>query len=98
MMRTLGFAGIAATGLVGLLLSGQANAAALAPGATVTGGSATAVESVAYRRCWWEYGVRRCARVYGYGPRRAEDYRTGSGRWWRQMDREGRGGRGTFNQ
>jgi hypothetical protein len=39
-------------------------------------------------------------RYYGYRayrpdrPTRPEDYRTGSSRWWQQMDREDRGGRG----
>jgi hypothetical protein len=38
-------------------------------------------------------------RVYGYSYERSgrhlrqpEDYRTGSKRWWKQMDRQGRGG------
>ncbi len=38
-------------------------------------------------------------RVYGYyyddtprHLRQPEDYRTGSKRWWKQMDRQGRGG------
>jgi hypothetical protein len=47
--------------------------------------------------CWWRNGRRRCA--YGFGPRYRvygfpERYRTGSGRWWKEMDREERGGRG----
>jgi hypothetical protein len=49
------------------------------------------------RRCWWRNGVRHCQRygVYGYsGPHYPEAYRTGSSRWWQEMDREGRGGRG----
>ena len=44
-----------------------------------------------------EYGYG--PRVYGYSSdrderhlRRPEEYRTGSRRWWKQMDREGRGG------
>jgi hypothetical protein len=49
------------------------------------------------RRCWWRNGVRHCQRyrVYGYsGPHYPEAYRTGSSRWWQEMDREDRGGRG----
>ena len=47
--------------------------------------------------CWWSNGRRHCA--YGYGPRYREygypnNYRTGSRRWWSEMDREDRGGRG----
>jgi hypothetical protein len=47
--------------------------------------------------CWWRDGRRHCA--YGYGPRYREygfpeNYRTGSRRWWGEMDREERGGRG----
>ena len=51
----------------------------------------------AARRCWWRNGVRHCQRygVFGYsGPHYPEAYRTGSSRWWQEMDREGRGGRG----
>src|SRR5688572_12137504 len=59
----------------------------------------SSVEPVA-QRCWWYRGERHCrrygrSRVYGYsGPHYPEAYRTGSGRWWQEMDREGRGGRG----
>ena len=94
MKKALGLASAAGV-IVALSLGGQANASALALGGITAHNSAPVAESVAYRQCWWEYGVRRCARVYGYGPRRAEDFRTGSGRWWRQMDREGRAGRGS---
>ena len=58
------------------------------------------VEAVAYRRCWWRHGVRHCrhyggARAYRYsGPHLPEAYRTGSTRWWQEMDRQDRGGRG----
>lgn len=93
MKKVLGLASAAITAIMALTLGGQTNALAL--GGITANNSAPVAESVAYRQCWWEYGVRRCARVYGYGPRRAEDYRTGSGRWWRQMDREGRAGRGS---
>ena|SRR5262249_52232655 len=55
------------------------------------------VEPVA-ARCWWRNGVRHCYHVYGYHSRYREygfpeNYRTGSNRWWREMDREDRGGR-----
>jgi len=46
--------------------------------------------------CWWRGGRRHCLhgyrsryREYGY----AERYRTGTRRWWSEMDREQRGGR-----
>jgi len=57
-------------------------------------------EPVAYRTCWWRHGVRHCrnyrgARFYRYsGPHLPEAYRTGSTRWWQEMDRQDRGGRG----
>jgi hypothetical protein len=46
--------------------------------------------------CWRRGGSRHCG--YAYGPRYRvygypNYYRTGSGRWWHEMDREGRGGR-----
>ena len=57
------------------------------------------VEPVA-DRCWWRNGTRYCDRyhVHGYRGRYREygfpeNYRTGSNRWWREMDREDRGGR-----
>ena len=57
-------------------------------------------------RCWWRDGARTCDgwgrrahygyrayRGYGAYPRgRPEDYRVGSSRWWRAMDRDCRGG------
>jgi hypothetical protein len=57
-------------------------------------------QPIAYRRCWSDHGSRHCRwygapyRGYYYGPLYPEDYRTGSGRWWQEMDREDRGGRG----
>jgi hypothetical protein len=50
--------------------------------------------------CWWQNGVRHCARGYGYRSRYREygfpeNYRTGSNRWWQEMDRTDRGGRGS---
>ena len=59
----------------------------------------SAVETVAYRRCFWVKvdGERervcrwyRSPREYGY----PENYRTGSSNWWQEMDRTDRGGRG----
>jgi hypothetical protein len=53
------------------------------------------------QRCWWRHGVRHCRwyrpRVYGYRYREygnPDAYRTGSSRWWQEMDRQDRGGRG----
>ena len=58
----------------------------------------SAVEKAAYG-CWWRNGVRHCRRGYGYRPHSREygfpeNYRTGSNRWWQEMDRTDRGGRG----
>jgi hypothetical protein len=63
----------------------------------VTDEGAGRIDSVA-QRCWWYRGTRHC-RWYGYQPRYRqygypENYRTGSRRWWEEMDREDRGGRG----
>jgi len=51
---------------------------------------------MAAQRCFWRGGQRQCAsdsfrrhREYGF----PQDYRTGSSRWWEEMDREGMGGR-----
>lgn len=82
-------------------------AAGLSMGATFTGASAQSVElyvgpPAAYDS-YYDYGAYP---TYGYGPRvygyyygandrhlrQPEDYRTGSKRWWKQMDRTGRGG------
>jgi hypothetical protein len=50
----------------------------------------------AAQRCFWRGGQRHCPsdasprhREYGF----PQDYRTGSSRWWEEMDREGMGGR-----
>ena len=60
-------------------------------------------QPIAYRRCWWQDGSRHCRsygspyRGYGYryyGPLYPEAYRTGTRRWWQEMDRDDRGGRG----
>ena len=54
------------------------------------------IEKIA-QHCWWHRGTRHC-RAYGYQPRyraygNPQNYRTGSRRWWDEMDREDRGGR-----
>jgi hypothetical protein len=57
-------------------------------------------DEIASRRCYWLNGVRYCRlyrapRTYGYeGPHYPEAYPTGSQRWWQEMDRQDRGGRG----
>jgi hypothetical protein len=70
--------------------------------AMIAGHDQAAPQSVAYRRCWWRNGTRHCRwygsrshRSYGYtGPTYPEAYRPGSNRWWQEMDRDERGGRG----
>jgi hypothetical protein len=62
---------------------------------TMLGPGAPFVEKVA-AQCWWRNGVRRCS--YGYRARQPvygfpQYYRTGSNRWWEEMDRDRRGGR-----
>jgi hypothetical protein len=62
-----------------------------------TDAGAGRIEKIA-QRCWWHRGTRHC-RSYGYQSRYREygypeNYRTGSRRWWDEMDREDRGGRG----
>src|SRR5262245_2260863 len=68
-------------------------------------GGPSAVEKVAYRRCWWRHGARHCRwvadrHVYGHGDGlylgrpSPEEFPTGSNAWWRAMDYEGRGGHG----
>jgi hypothetical protein len=64
--------------------------------AQLTGSGAGQIEKIA-QHCWWHRGTRHC-RLYGYQPRyRAygdpQNYRTGSRRWWEEMDRWDRGGR-----
>ena len=103
-LAVIGVLGLASLGLGSL----AAQAAPPAPGALETLNSAGRdgkAETVAYRRCWWQYGQRHCRRYgsdyrgYGYrgyyGPLYPEAYRTGSSRWWQEMDREDRGGRGS---
>ena len=95
-----------AAGLVaaGTTLSWAAMGAQATPAggaSSLSGVAETSVEKVA-QRCWWRGGTRYCrktkrTRYYGYrspsgyGP---DAYRTGSSRWWSEMDREDRGGRG----
>jgi hypothetical protein len=101
-LAVIGVLSLASLGLGSL----AAQAAPAAPGALETMTAATRdgkAENVAYRRCWWHRGHRHCRwygsryRGYGYGyygPLYPEAYRTGSSRWWQEMDREDRGGRG----
>ncbi|HEU0159203.1 MAG TPA: hypothetical protein VFR00_07810 [Hyphomicrobiaceae bacterium] len=106
-MQSTKLAMIAALGLASMGLGTLAAAAApTAPGpAAVTAGTDGKAESIAYRRCWWQGGHRHCRwfgpadRGYGYGyryygPLYPEAYRTGTRRWWQEMDRDDRGGRG----
>jgi hypothetical protein len=89
-----------ATCAAGTILSvGHANA--VAPIASVHV-SQSAVMPVS-QRCWWSHGLRHCRgvgpRYYGYRGNYREynnpnAYRTGSSRWWQEMDRLDRGGRG----
>jgi hypothetical protein len=79
--------------------AGVPNASASPSGAMLNLGmpDLSVAEKVA-RRCWWHRGVRHCryrgSGAYGYSPNLPEAYRTGSGRWWQEMDRQDRGGRG----
>ena len=106
-MQTTKLAMIAILSAGGLGLGSLA--AQAAPGAAPLSESMAAVgdqakpQEIAYRRCWWQDGRRHCHRYgspyrgYGYryyGPMLPEAYRTGSSRWWQEMDREDRGGRG----
>ena len=83
----------AAIGALALALTGTSVQSSPAASGTIDVRSVTQAASsrhqVAYRR----------ARIYGYrtaGPRNWSNpnaYRTGSARWWRVMDHNGRGGR-----
>ena len=97
---------IGAAGAIALAaMSAAASAAPLnnAGGSLASAQEGSLVEQIA-RRCWWENGYRRCARVRGYGygggygyiygRPRPEDLRTGSKQWWDSMDFEDHGGRG----
>ena len=83
---------------IAAILSVAGCAAAFAVPVTVPTelGIAAQVEQVAYRRCWWQYGERRCRRVrddnriYQYGLGSPDDYRVGTAEWYRAMERDGR--------
>jgi hypothetical protein len=75
-----------------------------------TVGAQSKPQDIAYRRCWWRQGHRHCRWYdapngngyypyrrggYYYGPTLPEAYPVGSSRWWQEMDREDRGGRGS---
>jgi hypothetical protein len=84
--------------LAGAVALGLATSAAQAAPMLGTQGpqAGNANETIAYR-CWWAYGERHCAYFDDGGPRiyrrgSPDDYRTGSRGWWREMDREDRGG------
>ena len=85
----------AASAVLGLGLMALPAQAAPLHSAPATYGEMRSVEkSAAY--CWRRNGVRHCG--YAYGPRYRtygfpQHYRTGSGRWWQEMDRDRRGGR-----
>ena len=88
------------------LISAMSAAAGAAPasnaaGAMLAAEQTSAVEKVGYR-CIWKYGQKYCL-INGrrikivdsiYGAPRPEEIETGTGLWWKAMDREGRGGRG----
>lgn len=91
-----------------IALAASAAAVKAAPAGAMTGDlkvaaqAASSVDSVAYRRCWRNRnGDRVCRRVsrrnvygYQYSPNVPEAYPVGSARWWQEMDRQDRGGRG----
>src|SRR5262245_9795564 len=96
---------LSATGALVLVLVVDARAAPTGNSGTLIAAAAgmSDVAQVA-RRCWWRQGVRYCrgyrtAPAYGYrgyeGPHYPEAYPTGSARWWQEMDRQDRGGRGS---
>ena len=97
-------------------LAGLAAAAPVAKAATLSGGVVPAdmrealvsVDKVAYRRCHWRRGVKRCRwydddddddraprryRPEPYYERDANRIPFGTSRWWEQMEREDRAGR-----
>jgi len=95
-LKTRYIAGV--TGAAGLLLGlGCASAAPLSARVEAPQGVASTV--AAY--CWFRHGVRHCRGAHRYAYRSGyreynipEAYPTGSSRWWEEMDRQGRGGRG----
>jgi len=85
-------------GLAVASLGVTAPAAAL-PGLAEANPHASSIVKAA-RHCWWSGGVRHCrwGGVYGYRSHYhvyndPDAYRTGSSRWWQEMDRLDRGGR-----
>ena len=88
------------------LLSAMSAAAGAAPASNAAGAMLAAeqtsvVQKVGYP-CVWKYGQKYCL-INGrrikivdsvYGAPRPEEIETGTGLWWKAMDREGRGGRG----
>jgi len=100
-LALIGVCGATSLGLGAL--GAQAAPAALGMMRTMAAvGAQSKPQDVAYRRCWWRHGHRHCKlydgsyRGYGYyGPNLPEAYPTGSSRWWEEMDREDRGGRGS---
>lgn len=106
--RMIGICGVASLGLSPLGVQAAPLAAGMTRTMTAVGTQAKP-QDVAYRRCWWQAGNRHCRwygapqRGYGYypyrggyyyGPTLPEAYPAGSSRWWQEMDREDRGGRG----
>jgi hypothetical protein len=79
-----------------LLMSAVPGAAQAAPQNTSKKSTEPSSIENAAQRCFWRGGQRHGAsdgfrgyREYGI----PQDYRTGSSRWWEEMDREGMGGR-----
>jgi hypothetical protein len=75
-----------------------AQAAPVGPAKAISEANAPLVQQTA-SHCWWSHGIRHCRHYRGHyyrawRPRYPEAYRTGSRRWWQEMDREDRGGRG----
>jgi hypothetical protein len=104
-LALIGACGVASLGLCSVAAEAAPAASNLMPTMAAAVGAQSAAQEVAYRRCWWRSGQRHCRwsgpgpgyRGYGYryyGPLYPEAYRTGSNRWWQEMDREDRGGRG----
>jgi hypothetical protein len=97
-MRLKGSIAVTAGAAAGLF---SASYACAAPGTVAMPATATAVTPVA-EHCWHSRGVRHCRWFgprYGYRARYRvynipDVYRTGSSRWWEEMDRQDRGGRG----
>jgi hypothetical protein len=91
---------VCAVSLAGSSLATQASMSGAASHLAAATRAQSNLDPVAYRNCWWRHGVRHCryyrgARSYGYsGPHVPEAYPAGSSRWWQEMDRQDRGGRG----